>query len=58
MGKKPKLNFEVVMTYIWQMGNCAQKNSDSLCGVFNSDRNQIKSRSLHKRKPPPFKLKL
>ena len=28
----------------------AQKNSDCWCGVFNSDRNQIKSKSLHKRK--------
>ena len=30
----------------------AQENSDSWCGVLNSDRNQIKSRSLHKRKQP------
>ena len=35
----------------------AQNNSDSLCGVFNSDRNQIKSRSLHKRKPPTFETR-
>ena len=31
-----------------------QKNSDSLCGVFNLERIQIISRSLHKRTPPPF----
>ena len=30
----------------------AQKNSDSLCGVFNPDRSQFKSRPLHKMKPP------
>ena len=29
-----------------------QKNSDILCGVFNSDRSQFKPGPLHKRKPP------
>ena len=49
-----KFNFEVVMTNIRPTGIIAHKNSDSLCGVFNSERSQFKSRSLHKRKPPSF----
>ena len=35
----------------------AQKNSDSWCSIFNSDRNQIKSKSLHKRMSPPFETR-
>ena len=41
MGKSPVLNFGIVMT--WR-GIRAKKDSDSWCGVFNPDRNQIKSR--------------
>ena len=35
----------------------APKNSDSLSDVFNSDLNQINSRSLHLRKPTPFETR-
>ena len=35
----------------------AQKNSKSFCGIFNSDRNQIKSRSLYKREPPSLETR-
>ena len=37
-----------------RQGIRVQKNSYRLCGIFNSDRNQIKLRWLHKRKPPLF----
>ena len=35
----------------------AQKNSDSWCGVFSSDKNQSKKRSLHERKSPLFETR-
>ena len=51
--KNPSLNFEVVMTYIRPTGNpCSKENQKLFCGVFNSDRNQIKSRSLQKGSQP------
>ena len=52
---KTSFNFEFVMTYI--PGTRVQKNSDKLCGVFNTDRCQFNSRSFHTRKLTPFKIR-
>ena len=55
MEKCSLFNFDVVMAYRRPTGIRAQKNSDMLCGVFNTDRSQFKSMSLHKREPSPLK---
>ena len=54
MGKTRNSTLRLSWPTYGRRGTRAQKNSDSWCGVFKSDRNQNNSRSLYKTTPPTF----
>ena len=56
-GEKRSSTLRLSWATYGRRGTRAQKNSDNLYRVFNSDRNQIKSRSLHLWKPTPFETR-